>query len=266
MRKVISIFTLALLMLGFGACSDGDEDDVLTRQFQVELLNNSVNIGENKSDKVTTSVIDINWNITNSTMSMNCPVQLSENTNANLVVNNAKLVIDNSLECYTFSSATGGNGITDVKGFYDPGNKTFQINYVANGTHRVYSSAMLRFPYMSCEVSDLTDDNLPVAKSDNAAMVITINPADMSANLAMGQFNLSQSTGINQVTFNGLHAEGTADGYNITFSGEQKSINDSYILNNFEANVTNGGRNITGTFVINGEKYKGIFKGTEFAQ
>lgn len=266
MKKFLSLFSIALLLLAFTACSDGNKDDVMTRKFQSEMLCNSVNTADNISAKVSTSVIDINWNITNSTMSLSYSVQVSSNSNVTLSLTDVDLNVDNTLNCYTFSAPTGGNGVTDVTGFFDPQTGSLQINFMANGTYQVYTSSMLQFPYMTCEVTPL-DGSSPSVKDETAVMAISINPADMSVNMAMGGFSLTQTSGIiRNMTFNGLHAEATSTGYKITYSGDQRSTDGTYILNSFEANVTNGGRAITGTFVLNGNKYSGTFSGTEFAK
>ncbi len=266
MKKAISILTLAVLMLGITACSSGSDDDVMTRTFETEMLSNSVNISQNTSEKVTSGVMSIKWDITNSKMTISYPVQVSNDRNVTLALTDVDLNADNTLNCYTFTAANGGNGITDVTGYYDPQVGALQVNFVANGTHRVYNSTMLRYPYMTCKVTPL-DGSSPAVESSSAGMAITIDPSDMSARMAMGGFSLTQTSGaIPQMTFYGLHAEATATGYKVTYNGDQHSTDGTYILNNFEAEVTNGGRAISGTFVINGNKYEGTFSGTEFAK
>ena len=240
MRKVFSILTLALLMISLAACSDKSDDDQQVYQIQGQLLNNSVNISTGQSEKVATSNVNITWRMLDSDINP-----------------------DNTYNCYRFSAASAGNGVTELAGFYRPETGCIYIEFIANGTHRVISVARMYYPYMKYNFTNT--ENGSSKETTNGKMLISINPSDMSASLAIGEFYLNDNgVYIAQAVFAGLHAEATGTGYKITYSGDQRSTDGSYVLNEFEANVTGGGQVVNGTITINGN-YNGTFAGKAFA-
>lgn len=264
MRKVFSIFTLALLILAATACSD-EKDSAITK-LQAEVLNNVVNIGEGQSEKVSSSLISVEWNYTDNTISLSYSVPMSAGNVVNVNIDNAALKADNNLNCYVFESANAGNGITNFKGLYSPNNGTMHIEFIVSGTHFVSSNADLFFPYATITVTDTEQENATPVESKNAAMIITVNPTNMSAMLGLGNFNLSSSSvTISEIYFRDLKATATANGFKITLDSEKQSNDASYKLNSFEAFVTAHGRVVNATFTIN-DKYSGTITGTQFAQ
>lgn len=263
MRKVFSILTLALLMISLAACSDKSDDDQQVYQIQGQLLNNSVNISTGQSEKVATSNVNITWRMLDSKISINYTVDLGNSTPVTVSVKDADINPDNTYNCYRFSAASAGNGITELAGFYRPETGCIYIEFIANGTHRVISVAQMYYPYMKYNFTNT--ENGSSKETTNGKMLISINPSDMSASLAIGEFYLNDnSVYIAQAVFAGLHAEATGTGYKITYSGDQRSTDGSYVLNEFEANVTGGGQVVNGTITINGN-YNGTFAGKAFA-
>lgn len=262
MRKVFSIFMLAMLLMGFTACNDDNEDSRI-KTITGEILNNSVNIAEGQSVNVASSGIVLELNVLKSTLSLNYTVAVTPGSTATVSLTDVALEPNNTYNCYTFSAANGGTGITNLSGYYRPETGCLYIEFIANGTHRVMSTANLYYPYLKYNIT-FTDDGSS-KESPNGAMVIYINPKDMTAQLAMGNFALSENGGsITQVVFYGLHAEPTATGYHITYSGDQRSTDGAYVLNAFDAVISNSGKAVAGTFTIN-EKYNGTFNGKAFA-
>lgn len=262
MKKVFSIFALAVLLLGFTACNDDSEDSRI-QKITGEILNNSVDIAEGQSVKVATSPIVMEWNVTKSTVSINYTVAVTNGSTATVSLTDVELNPDNNYSCYTFSAANGGNGITNLNGYYRPETGCLYIEFIVLGTHRVMSTANLYYPYLKYNITySETGDS---KESPNGEMMIYINPKDMSAQLAMGNFALSETSGtIQQVVFYGLHAEPTANGYKVTYSGDQRSSDGSYTLNSFDGTISNSGKAVNGTFTIN-EKFNGTFNGKAFA-
>jgi len=263
MKKVFSILTLALLMLTFSACSDNGDEDQQTYKIQGQMLNNSVNISTGQSEKVATSAIELTWKALESKVSINYNVEVGDGTTVAVSVKDANIDPNSTYQCYTFAADNAGTGITNLKGFYRPETGCLYIEFIAFGTHRVISVAHMYYPYMKYTFTNSETGNSK--ESLNAEMAISIKPEDMSASLAMGKFALSEDGGLIQATvFHGLHAEATATGYKITYSGEQRSTDGSYVLNEFEAYVTGSGQVVSGTVTING-KYTGTFSGKAFA-
>ena len=264
MRKIFSIFTLALLVLASTACSD-DKDSAITK-LQADVLNNVVNIGEGQSEKVSSSLISVEWNYTENTITLSYAVPMSTGSVANINVTNAPLKSDNELGCYTFESANAGNGITNFKGLYNPNNGTMHIEFIVAGTYFVSSNADLFFPYTTITVTNTEQENATPVESKNAAMIIVINPDNMSAVLGLGNFTLSTNDAtISEIYFRDLKATATANGFVVTLDSEKESNDKTYTLNSFQANVTGNGRVVNATFTMN-DKYSGTITGTQFAQ
>lgn len=265
MRKVFSIFTLALLVLASTACSD-DKDSAITK-LQADVLNNVVNIGEGQSEKVSSSLISVEWNYTENTITLSYAVPMSAGSVVNVNVTNAALKTDNNLSCYTFESANAGNGITNFKGLYNPNNGTMHIEFIVAGTYFVSSNADLFFPYTTITVTNTEQENATPVESKNAAMIIVIDPTNMSAMLGLGNFTLSTNDAtISEIFFRDLKATATANGFVVTLDSEKQATNDSNkTLNSFQANVTGNGRVVNATFTMD-EKYSGTITGTQFAK
>lgn len=264
MKKVFSILTLALLMLSFTACNDNENED--KRSFVAEVLNNSVNISEGISEKVSNSSITVEFNYTKSIISINYSVPITGSTVASVIIKDAELVPDNELNCYTFTSTNPGNGITNFKGFYSPSMGCLHIEFVAFGTHFVSSNADLYFPYSSITMTNTEEESSTPKENKNAESIISINPDNMNAVLGLGNFALDNNSGnIQAIYFSGLKATATSNGFKVVATEPIQSTDSYYTLNNFEAFVTGNGRVINATFTIN-TKYNGVLKGTQFAK
>lgn len=262
MRKIFSIFMFAVLLMGFTACND-DKEDSRTQTITGEILNNSVDIAEGQSVNVTASGIVLELDVLKFTMSLNYSVAVTPGNTVTVSLTDVALEPNNTYNCYTFSAANAGTGITNLNGYYRPETGCLYIEFIAFGTHRVMSTANLYYPYLKYNIT-FSDDGTS-KESPNGAMAIYINPKDMSAQLAMGNFALSENGGsITQTIFYGLHAEPTATGYHITYSGDQRSTDGSYTLNAFDGNISDSGKAISGTFTLN-EKYNGTFNGKAFS-
>ncbi len=261
MRKVFSIFALALLLLGITACND-DSSDSRIQTINGEILNNSVDIEEGQSVKVAASAIHMEWDITASKISINYTVTVTEGNTATVSLTNVDLNPNNTYGCYTFSAANGGNGITNLNGYYRPETGCLYIEFIVFGTHRVMSTANLYYPYLKYNITN--SDTETSKESPNGEMMIYINPKDMSAQLAMGNFAISENSGTTQsVVFHGLHAEATSTGYKVTYTGDQRSTDGNYTLNAFDGTISGSGMVINGTFTLN-EKFNGTFAGRAF--
>lgn len=264
MKKVFSIFTLALLMLAMGSCSDNESSD--KRTINAQVLNNSVRIADATSEKVSLSPIAIELNITNSTISLNYSVPVSAGNTVTINFKDAQLNPNNELNCYTFTSENPGNNIVNFKGYYSPSIGCLHIEFDAFGTHHVSTNADLYFPYSNITLINTEFADPTPKENKNAQSIISINPDGMTAALAMGDFALDNNTGIiNSVVFTGLKATATADGFKVVATQPVKSQDNIYTLNAFEANVTANGRVINATFTLD-TKYTGTITGTQFAK
>ena len=268
MKKVFSILTLALLMLSFTACNDNDSDQQ-TYKIQGQMLNNSVNISNGQSEKVAISPVELTWKALESKVSVVYSVQINNGTTINVSLQDADINPNNTYQCYTFSAANAGNGVTNLTGYYRPETGCLYIEFIANSTYRVISIAQMYYPYTkyTFTYTDVNDNQVHSVERSNAELAISLDPSDMSANVAFGKFALNEDGGIIQaVVFQGAHAEATATGYKITYSGETglRSTDGSYVLNELELIVTGSGQVVNGTVKIN-EKYNGTIAGKAFA-
>lgn len=262
MRKVLSILTLAIMLIGITACNDDSEDSRI-QTITGDILNNSVDIAEGQSVKVAASHIVMEWNVSEGTISINYPVEVTGGSMVTVSLTNVALDANNTYNCYTFSAANGGTGITNLNGYYRPETGCLYIEFIALGTHRVMSTANLYYPYLTYNIT--YSENGSSKESPNGQMMIYINPKDMSAQLAMGNFALSENSGtVESAVFYGLQAEATSTGYRVTYTGDQRSTDGTYILNAFDGTISNSGKSVSGTFTID-EKFNGTFSGKAFA-
>ena len=116
MRKVFSIFAIALLLIGTTACND-DNEDSRVQTITGEILNNSVDIDEGQSVNVATSGIVLELNVLNFTMSLNYSVAVTPGNTVTVSITDVALQPNDTYNCYTFSSANAGTGITNLNGF-----------------------------------------------------------------------------------------------------------------------------------------------------
>ncbi len=262
MKKVFSIFALAFLLIAFTACNDDNEDSRI-QTITGDVLNNSVDIEEGQSVNVASSHIVMEWNVSAGTITINYSVPVTSGNTVTVSLTDVELVANNTYSCYTFSAANGGNGITNLNGYYRPETGCLYIEFIALGTHRVMSTANLYYPYLKYNITN--SETSTTNESPNGEMMIYINPKDMSAQLAIGNFALSENSGtIQQVVFYGLQAEATSTGYKVTYSGDQRSTDGTYVLNNFDGIISNSGKSVSGTFTLDG-KFNGTFSGNAFA-
>lgn len=268
MRKVFSFFALTLLLLSVSSCIDDNNADSIVRRFSGEFINNSVDLSTNTSAGVSSSQAEVEWKVSENTISVTYTVAYDGHNTATLKLTDVPLTPNNTLACYTFETANGGNGITAVKGYYSADNKrgSFLIEFTVNGTHRVISSAQLLFPYTNCAVSDIEDPGQPAIENDKAYFEIIMNPTNMKAYISIKNFALTQKSGlIQRVTFTDLNVEATSDGYKVTSNEEIKSDDENYTLTDFEAIVSQNCHVVNSTFKIDG-KYACTLHGTAFAE
>ena len=264
MRKVFSILSLALLMLSFTACNDNDSDQQIYK-VQWQMLNNSVNISNGQSEKVTTSQVELTWKALDSKVSVVYSVQINNGTTINVSLQDADINPNNTYQCYTFSAPNAGNGVTNLTGYFRPETGCLYIEFIANSTHRVISISQMYYPYTKYNFTNTETGNSK--ESFNGELAISIDPSNMKANLAIGNFALNEDGGlIDAIVFQELNAEATANGYKVTYSGETglRSTDSSYVLDELELNVTGSGQVVNGTVKIN-EKYNGTIAGKAFA-
>ena len=233
------------------------------------MLNNSVNISNGQSEKVAISPVELTWKALDSKVSVVYSVQINDGTTINVSLQDADINPNNTYQCYTFSAANAGNGVTNLTGYYRPETGCLYIEFIANSTYRVISIAQMYYPYTkyTFTYTDVNDNQVHSVERSNAELAISVDPSDMSANVAFGKFALNEDGGLIQaVVFQGAHAEATATGYKITYSGETglRSTDSSYVLNELELIVTGSGQVVNGTVKIN-EKYIGTIAGKAFA-
>ena len=261
MRKVFSIFTLALLMLGITSCDSSND----IPKFTAELLNNSVNLSQGASEKVSSSSATIEWDVSNTTLSLSYSVPLNGSSVANVNLSNAKLTADNERNCYTFTAASVGSGITDLTGYFNPTTGCMHIEFMAGGYY-VSSNADLVFPYCTITTTNTEVEGATPTENKDAVVLIKVNPTNMDALVIMYGIPLGGSSGtIQQVYFNGVKATATGNGYHLTLSEDLRSTDASYVLNSLDANVSANGLVINGNFVLD-NRYNGTITGTQFAK
>ena len=268
MRKVLSIFALALLLIGITACND-DKEDSRKQTITGELLNNSVDIAEGQSVNVTTSGVLLELDVTKFLLSLNYTVAVTPGNTVTVSLKDVELQPSDTYNCYLFSAANAGNGVTNLTGYYRPETGCLYIEFIANSTYRVISIAQMYYPYTkyTFTYTDVDDNQVHSVERSNAELAISVDPSNMNANVAFGKFALNEDGGLIQaVVFQGADAEATATGYKITYSGETglRSTDGSYVLNELELIVTGSGQVVNGTVKIN-EKYNGTIAGKAFA-
>lgn len=261
MRKVLSIFALALLMQGITACDSSND----IPKFTITVLNNAVNISQGTSEKVSNSAMSIEWDVNEATISLSYSVPLSGTTVANVNITKAKLSADGERNCYFFSAASAGSGITDLTGYYNPNIGTMHIEFMANGFY-VSTNADLIFPYTTITTTNTEHPEAAPTENKEGVVLIKVSPSNMSAVLVMSGLALDGNAGdTEQIYFNNLQVTATGTGYQVTLPESQRSNNGTYVLNSFNASITANGMVINGNFVVN-EKYNGTVQGTQFAK
>ena len=260
MRKVLSIFALALLMLGITACDSSND----IPKFTITVLNNAVNISQGTSEKVSNSAMSIEWGVNEATISLSYSVPLSGTTVANVAVNDEMMEYDSTRGMMVFTAASAGTGVTNLTGYYNPGDYTVYLEFTYNNSHKVTCVSQLKFPYTSSSITNTQQGSDPF-ESDNMPVSIVVNPTDMKAQMRIYNLRLATSeSSIQYVTFlEGLTVTVTGNGYTISGTNVKADDVSNYTLNEFNATVTNNGLNIEGTFTLN-EIYQGTFSGKMF--
>lgn len=265
MKKLFSFFTMVVLLLATTACSDGGDDDGQVYSFTFQLLNKAISNSNPEDIYVSVSNASVKWTYNNdSRISITVPIAVDESTVVNVSVTDALMEYDSTKGMLVFVAPSAGTGITQLTGYYNPGDYTLYLEFTYNGTHEVTSVAQLSFPYISCSVNDTRNGDEPL-KSSNMQIAIAVNPSDMTAKMRIFNFRLANTdASLQYITFNdGLTATATSNGYIITGANLQADDASSYTLNDFIATVTNNGLNIQGTFTAN-EFFQGTFTGTMF--
>lgn len=265
MKKVFSILTLALLLMGFTACEDkGDDEQVY--QFNSTQLNKSVNISDPNDMKVSTSTATTKWTYsTDSHISVVSEIQISDGTTAQLMINDVLMEYNAVDGRFEFSTPNGGTGITQVKGYFGVNSEalTLYLEFVYNNSYKVTSVAQLTFPFVKATISDTENPGTPF-QNDEMGLIIVVKPKDMTAQMRFTNVKYADNhSKLDYITVTeGLSVTVTPNGYKVTGTNLTTDVSEQTI-NNFEANIYNNGLNVSGSFVANG-KYDVNFTGTMF--
>lgn len=266
MKKVFSFFAMALLLLGATSCG-GDDNNEQVISSSLDMLNKATLLSNPTSNYVSESGAYVTWttNYDYNRLSLTQEMKIDDNTSAEIILKDITMTYDSSMECYYFSTDNGGNGITNVKGYYQPFNLTLYYEFTYNGTHKVSTIAHLAYPYYSAIINDISLSQSPFSPT-KTAMAMMVSPTTMTAQLKFINFQLSDSDSYPEtITFTeGLNVTPNANGYIINGT-DVKNSGDDYTLNEFNATVTYNGMRIEGTFLVNG-KYQATFSGTTFAK
>lgn len=265
MKKVFSIFTMALLLLTTTACSDSGSDDGQVFSFTTQLLNKAISISDPSDLYVSTTSASVKWTYNNdSRITLSAPVSVNANTIANVAVNDATMEYDSTKGMMVFTAATAGTGVTQLTGYYNPADYTIYLEFTYNNSHKVTCVTQLTYPYMTSQVTNIQQGGEPF-NTTNMQIVIVVDPSDMTAQMRIFNFRLSSNEAVIQyVTFlNGLSVTATGNGYIVSGTNVQSDDVSNYTLSEFNATVTNNGLNIQGSFTTS-TNYQCSFSGTMF--
>ena len=265
MKKVFSIFTMAFMLLASTGCSSDGNEDSQVFSFTTQMLNKAIAISDPSDMHVSTTTASIKWTYNNdSHITLTAPVAINGTTVANVAVNDEMMEYDSTRGMMVFTAASAGTGVTNLTGYYNPGDYTVYLEFTYNNTHKVTCVSQLKFPYTSSSITNTQQGGDPF-ESDNMPVSIVVNPTDMKAQMRIYNLRLATSeSSIQYVTFlEGLTVTITGDGYTISGTNVKADDVSNYTLNEFNATVTNNGLNIEGTFTLN-EIYQGTFSGKMF--
>ncbi len=255
---------MALLLLGATACNDIGSDQQ-EFSYTSQLLNKAIEIADITNTYVSTSNASLKWTYNNDTrLTMTTQIAIDEVTKANFTINDAVMEYDATRGALVFTAADGGAGITQVKGYFNPGDFTLYLEFVYNGTHKVTSVAQLSYPYVTASMSKEGDSGEPYV-NESMGMVIVVNPATMKAKMRMLNFRLGVNQPIIQsMTFNeDLTVTSTESGYVIEGTDLTPTDITGYTINDFHAIVTHSGLVVTGEIKAN-DIYTGLITGKMF--
>lgn len=265
MKKVFSILTLALLLMGFTACEDNGNDEQLY-QFSTTQLNKSVNISDPNDMKVSTSTATTKWTYsTDSHISIVSEVQISDGTTAQLAITDILMQYNATDGRFEFSAPNGGTGITQVKGYFGVNSEalTLYLEFVYNNSYMVTSVAQLTYPFINATITDTENPGTPY-QNNTMGMVMVVKPSDMTAQMRIAYVKYADNQSqLNQINITeGLSVIATPNGYKVTGTNLKTDV-DEQTIDNFEAIVTNNGLNVSGSFIAN-SKYNVSFYGKMF--
>ena len=111
---------------------------------------------------------------------------MNNGTTINVSLQDADINPNNTYQCYTFSAANAGNGVTNLTGYYRPETGCLYIEFIANSTYRVISIAQMYYPYTKYNFTNTEEASSK--ESPNGEMVISIDPYGHERNVGFGQF------------------------------------------------------------------------------
>ena len=265
MKKAFSILTLALLLFSFSACTDNDDDEQVY-SFNSQQLNKSSKLSDPADMKVSSSTATVKWTYAaESHITITSEILVNENTTAKLLVSNVLMNYDATNGRFEFSAPSGGDGITQVKGYFGVNSDalTFYVEFVYNNTYKVTSVAQLTYPFVNAMCINTENPGAPY-QNDDMGFIIVVKPSDMTAQMRFTNVKFADNDShLDYITVTeGLTVVPTVSGYKVTGSNLETEVS-GYTIDDFEANVTNNGLNVNGTFLANG-KYSVSFSGSMF--
>jgi len=264
MKKIYSLITLVLLLAGLSACGD-DYTNEQIYSYSTELLNKSTSISNDQEMNVSKSNAVLEWTYSvDSKISLTSEIRINNSATAQLAIKDAFMEYDSTKGLMVFTADNGGNGITNVKGYYNPGNFTVYLEFVYNNSYKVTSVAQLSYPYVNAAITNTQTGGEPF-ESNNMGIAIVVNPTNMTAKMKISNLQLSGNGGLYDLVIfaEGLNVTAIANGYKV--SGTNLESNEGeFLLDSFDATVTNDGLNITGTFTAN-SIYSATFAGKMFS-
>ncbi|MBP5561843.1 MAG: hypothetical protein J6X70_08625 [Muribaculaceae bacterium] len=259
MKKITLLLMGLVAMTGMVSCDDKDPDQ--TAQFQQEYYIRSVNI-DDQSVQFSKSVSVINVNYTKDIMDITVTVKLNASSSTTIQLKELALAYDAytgmfSIKKGATTTVSDGATVDNFDGTFDYNTGVMYLNFFVDGKYHVVCTTRLLYPYGNSTSTYEKEGQTKTCTVDDFCLALELNDEGTKANLTLYNVQLeTEKDKVIYIEYASLPVTVNVVGYNLEAASLEAKIDNlvkpDYNITDFKATITDNGRRINGSFIING--------------
>ena len=155
------------------------------------------------------------------------------------------------------TTVSGGATVDNFDGTFDYNTGVMFLNFFIDGKYHVVCTTRLLYPYGNSTSTYEKDGQTKTCTVDDFCLAIELNDEGTKANLTLYNVQLeNEKDKVIYIEYASIPVTVNTVGYNLEAASLEAKIDNlvkpDYDITNFKATISNNGRRINGSFIING--------------